>query len=60
MRLADAPSQRGQRENKPERGGKPEQRGGRKDDLSRPQQQKQQQKPDPNNAMAAAFARLKG
>ena len=60
MRLADAAGQRGQREGKPE-----EQRGGRKDDSTRTKQlqqqpQKQPQKPDPNNAMAAAFARLKG
>lgn len=65
MRLADAAGQERQREGRPEqqRGGKPEQRNGRKEDLLRPrqpQQQKQQQKPDPNNTMAAAFARVKG
>ncbi|MBA2660295.1 MAG: RNA-binding transcriptional accessory protein [Nitrosospira sp.] len=61
MRMTDASSQRGQRENKPERNGKPQQHGDKKDHSSRlPQQQKQQQKPEPNNAMAAAFARLKG
>jgi protein Tex len=65
MRLADAAGQQRQREGRLEqqRGGKPEHRNGRKDDLSRlkqPQPQKQQQKPDPNNTMAAAFARLKG
>jgi uncharacterized protein len=55
MRLAEASSQQGKRENKPE------QRGARKDDLSRSQQQLQQKrKPVANNAMAAAFARLKG
>lgn len=65
MRLADAPSQQGQRENKPEqRSDKAEHRGGRRDDSSRhgqknePQQQKRE--PEPIGAMAAAFARLKG
>ncbi|MBA4143935.1 MAG: RNA-binding transcriptional accessory protein [Nitrosospira sp.] len=58
MRLAEAASQQGrgqgQRENKPE------QRGSRKDDSLRPKQQQQKQEPIANNAMAAAFARLKG
>ncbi|SFN77675.1 Tex family protein [Nitrosospira briensis] len=54
MRLTDAVGQRSQRENKPE------QRVGRKDDLSRPEQQQQKPEPKPANAMAAAFARLKG
>ncbi len=54
MRLTDTVGQRPQRENKPE------QRVGRKDDLSRPKQQQQKPEPTPNNAMAAAFARLKG
>jgi len=65
MRLADAAGQQRQREGRLEqqRGGKPEHRNGRKDELTRPrqpQQQKQPQKPDPNNTMAAAFARVKG
>jgi uncharacterized protein len=54
MRLTDAVGQRSQRENKPE------QRVGRKDDLSRPKQPQQKPEPKHNNAMAAAFARLKG
>ncbi|KIO48419.1 Tex family protein [Nitrosospira sp. NpAV] len=60
MRLADAA---GQREGKVEqRSDKAEHRDGRRDDSSRHgQQQRQQQKSDlNNNAMAAAFARLKG
>jgi uncharacterized protein len=57
MRLADAARQRVQRE---QCDSKSEQRGDRKDDLSRPKQQQQKREPESNNAMAAAFARLKG
>jgi uncharacterized protein len=67
MRLADVPSQQGQRENKPElRSDKSEHRDGRRDDSSRhrqknePQQQQKKREPEPSGAMAAAFARLKG
>jgi uncharacterized protein len=54
MRLADVPSQQGQRENKPE------QRSGQRNNSPRPKQQQQKREPEPSGAMAAAFARLKG
>ncbi|SCX86894.1 Tex family protein [Nitrosospira sp. Nsp13] len=64
MRLADTA---GQRESKPEqRSNKPEHRGGGRYDSSRHgkknelQQQQKKKEREPNGAMAAAFARLKG
>ncbi|SCX96604.1 uncharacterized protein SAMN05216420_101480 [Nitrosospira sp. Nl5] len=59
MRLADAAGQREQRQ----RENKPEQRGesrGKEPSLRTQLQQKQKREAEPENAMAAAFARLKG
>jgi uncharacterized protein len=71
MRLAEAAGERGQQKGQEQQQGQPKQREntprqgkGKKGPLSRPDHQKQQQKrkeePQPDTAMAAAFAKLRG